>query len=127
MHPHQNLGYVAHDRDCFHNLGMTVDVNPMVIQGRILPPPKIGAEGVSQIQPVNGRWNMQSQKVFQPAEIRGCGIIIYDRRFGRAQEEILKSTLYNTAQSLGIRSMPNDPPVLRRLGTGTEHLNVSFS
>lgn len=78
-------------------------------------------------QPRDGRWNMMNKRLYKPAEISGCAVIIYDRRFGPAQEARLKVGLFNVTQMLGIQGMPPDPPVLRKDATGSAYWNVSES
>lgn len=76
-------------------------------------------------QPRDGRWNMKNKTLYRPAKILGCAITIYDQRFGPTHEQHLKESLFNVAQTLGIRSMPPDPPVLRKNATGSAYWKVS--
>lgn len=103
---------------------MNVDPNPMTIKGRILPAPTLRFGRNVTIQPRDGRWDMWGKPLYKPAYISGCAIIIYDQSYRLENEQYLKRNLASVAGMLGIRGMPNDPPVLRKVATGTEYLNV---
>lgn len=107
------------------DFGIDVDPNPMTIKGRILPTPTLMYGQNASIQPRDGQWNMRGKRLYRPVTILGCAIIIYDRRFGPRQEEHLKRNLFDVANMLGIQGMPQDPPVLRKDGTGTRFVEVS--
>ncbi|KAG8985277.1 hypothetical protein FRB90_004845 [Tulasnella sp. 427] len=103
------------------DFGINVDVNPMTIKGRILPPPALEYGKKQVIQPRDGQWNMRGKQLFKPEKISGCAILIYDRRFGQDREAHLKRSLFDVAQMLGITGMPPDPPVMRKDATGSQY------
>lgn len=103
---------------------MNVDPNPMMIKGRILPAPTLLFGNKTTIQPLDGRWDVGDKSLYKPAYISGCAIIIYDQSYGPEDEQYLKRNLASVARMLGIRGMPNDPPVLRKVAAGIEYWNV---
>ncbi|KAG8898575.1 hypothetical protein FRC01_010855, partial [Tulasnella sp. 417] len=105
------------------DFGINVDANPMTIKGRILPTPTLLYGKNQSIQPRDGQWNMRNMQLYRPEKIVGCAIIIYDRRFRPDQEALLKKSLFNVTQMLGIQGMPPDPPVLRKDAMGKEYWN----
>lgn len=67
---------------------------------------------------------MKSKTLYKPEKITGCAILIYDQGFESGQEEHLKRSLFDTTRNLGIQGMPPDPPVLRKIATGTGYWRV---
>lgn len=68
---------------------------------------------------------MRSKTLYKPEKITGCAILIYDQGFESGPEEHLKRSLFDTTRNLGIQGMPPDPPVLRKIATGTEYWRAS--
>ncbi|KAG8918308.1 hypothetical protein FRC01_001932 [Tulasnella sp. 417] len=117
----QALGY--NNNPCLQEFGMSVERNPMTIAGRILPTPTLIYGRNATIQPRNGHWNMQGKTLYQPAIVRGCAIIVYDKRFRDEAELHLKQNLFDNSRMLGIQGMPPDPPILRKDATGGQYGN----
>lgn len=96
---------------------MTVSQQPEKCAARILPTPAINYGPQSrfkQIRPANGSWNLQSQKLYEPADVGGAwALVVYDGRSVREGEaqDIVRG-LKAQADLLGIRGMNADPPIL---------------
>ncbi|KAB5595487.1 Argonaute-like protein [Ceratobasidium theobromae] len=80
---------------------------------RVLPTPAINYGPQSkfkQIRPANGSWNLQHQKFFEPAEITGWALVVYDSRSVREREaQDIATGLKAQADLLGIRGMYAEP------------------
>ncbi|KAG9029601.1 hypothetical protein FS837_003509, partial [Tulasnella sp. UAMH 9824] len=117
----QVLGYGS--TPCLQELGVSVDPNPMAIEGRILPKPTLLYGKGATVQPRNGQWSMEGKTLYEPARVQGCAIIIYDRRFRPQAELHLKQSLFNASRMLGIQGIPPDPPVLRKTAIDGQYWN----
>lgn len=83
------------------------------------------------MQPKNGMWNMLQQKLYEPATIKGCVMIIYDREFRKigpnSPEDAMKRGLLEACTALGILGVPDAAsiPVLRKDPVAGKYADVS--
>ncbi|KAG8904415.1 hypothetical protein FRB99_001794 [Tulasnella sp. 403] len=105
------------------DFGISVEADPMKINGRLLTPPTLQYGKNVTIQPVNGQWNMKQKHLYKPVTVKGCVFLIYDRRFRPDAEENCKQGLFTACRDLGIIGMARDPPVLRKDPSGTGYQN----
>ncbi|KAG8905954.1 hypothetical protein FRB99_007888 [Tulasnella sp. 403] len=103
--------------------GINVEANPMRINGRLLAPPTLQYGRNATIQPANGQWNMRDKRLYEPATVKGCVFLIYDKRFRPDAEQNCKQGLFEACRDLGITGMPPDPPVLKKDPSGSGYSN----
>jgi len=94
------------------DFGINVTATPMLIQGRILDTPTLQYGRGTTVRPANGSWNMLKLKLYQPATIKGCVILIYDRSFRPDVVPNLTQGLFEACQSLGINGVPNPGDII---------------
>ncbi|KAG8898541.1 hypothetical protein FRB99_007372 [Tulasnella sp. 403] len=103
---------------------MQVEEEPMSIQGRLLDPPELiyGRQAkVRRDELRDGAWNLRGKRLYQPAMITGCAVIVYDRRFSQESLQSCTKGLHEACESLGITGMPLHPPSIQRNPLGTNY------
>ncbi|KAG8898543.1 hypothetical protein FRB99_007374 [Tulasnella sp. 403] len=103
---------------------MQVEEEPMSIQGRLLDPPELiyGQQArVRRDELRDGAWNLRGKRLYQPAAIAGCAIIVYDQRFSQESRQNCTRGLHEACESLGITGMPLHPPSIQRNPLGTNY------
>ncbi|KAG2158147.1 Piwi-domain-containing protein [Suillus bovinus] len=83
--------------------GITVSPDPISINGRVLPTPKIhyGNPATSRpVQPRNGSWNMIDQNFHEPKALSSWGILNYSRVSDQTINRFI-NTLLNACRKLG--------------------------
>jgi len=92
-----------------------VSQTPESCLARVLPTPALNYGAGSkfkQISPANGSWNMQHQKLYQPATVTGWALVVYDGRNIRQPEvDFIVQGLKSQADLLGIRGFSANPQV----------------
>ncbi|KAB5587889.1 Argonaute-like protein [Ceratobasidium theobromae] len=110
---HQVLQYGQ--SEYINQFGMSVSQVPEKCLARVLPTPAINygpQNKLKQIRPVNGSWNLRRRKLFEPAEITGWALVVYDACSVREREaQDIVTRLQTQANRLGIRGMYADPDI----------------
>ncbi|KAF8335043.1 argonaute-like protein [Cantharellus anzutake] len=101
----------------------TDSTGPIEIAGRILPPPtlKYGAGSRQQnITPRDGAWNMKDTKFYQPCEVKGWTVVIFERqqRFNESACKDMIIGLKNATREVGIEGMQSEPLIRYANGQG---------
>ncbi|KAB5595488.1 Argonaute-like protein [Ceratobasidium theobromae] len=109
---HQVLQYDA--SEYVNQFDMSISPTPEKCFARVLPAPTItyGPGGkYKEINPTNGAWNLRDVELFEPAEVTGWALVVYDRSIRDKETHDIVVGLKEQAELLGIRGMYADPDI----------------
>jgi len=103
--------------------GMNVNLNPISVVARVLPPPMLRygpGSAEATIRPFNGQWNMRDKKLFRPATIRTWTVVIYESagRFRQDAAQDMARGFVEGALSVGITVTDPHPLIFWENGQG---------
>lgn len=92
--------------DFMNRAGLSVDANPIGIQGRYLEPPRIKFHDQT-IGPNNGSWNVVNHKLFKPGYILCWSVVNFERNLERDPQRLQNfiTILVQCLTSLGIQQL----------------------
>uniref|UniRef100_A0A183I9W0 Piwi domain-containing protein n=1 Tax=Soboliphyme baturini TaxID=241478 RepID=A0A183I9W0_9BILA len=97
--------------------GLEVKTEPLLVQGRILPLPKIEYSSEASANPIvipeDGAWQPTGQKFFHGGTILGCAIISFLRRNDSAGVEDFVLRLLRTCADMGVRVKTERPEMVK--------------
>ncbi|CUA70185.1 Protein argonaute-2 [Rhizoctonia solani] len=105
----QQLQY--NQSDYLRGAGVQVDRDPVMVQARVLEPPRIEFGDGQTLNVTNGTWNMVRKRMFKPAKLGCWAIALFAQQGGNDLGRRLAGRLVSIMKERGMTVLVEDPVV----------------